>query len=37
MKKVERFECGSHNDTWQCGGYFEAVSRFLIEVPVVLS
>ncbi|XP_046839225.1 protein ABHD13-like isoform X2 [Xenia sp. Carnegie-2017] len=32
MKKLETFDCGSHNDTWQCKGYFEAFSRFLIEV-----
>ena len=27
-----RFEAGSHNDTWLSDGYYEAVSRFIMQV-----
>ncbi|EDO36646.1 predicted protein [Nematostella vectensis] len=32
LKKLEQFEGGSHNDTWQCFGYLDAISRFICEV-----
>ena len=32
LKKLECFEGGTHNDTWQSYGYFDAIARFLQEV-----
>lgn len=32
IKRMECFENGSHNGTWQCYGYYEAINRFLNEV-----
>ena len=32
MKRIECFESGTHNGTWQCYGYYEALNRFLAEV-----
>lgn len=32
LKKMECFDHGTHNETWQCYGYFDAISRFLCEV-----
>jgi len=32
MKRIECFDTGTHNGTWQCYGYYEAVNRFLAEV-----
>ncbi|XP_071941712.1 protein ABHD13-like [Antedon mediterranea] len=32
MKKMARFERGTHNETWQCDGYFHTVGQFLSEV-----
>ncbi|KAK2551511.1 Protein ABHD13 [Acropora cervicornis] len=32
LKKLECFDGGTHNETWQCYGYFDAITRFLSEV-----
>ena len=32
LKHIERFEHGTHNGTWQCSGYYEAINRFLSHV-----
>lgn len=32
VKRIARFESGTHNDTWQCEGYFETINHFLNEV-----
>ncbi|XP_066926422.1 protein ABHD13-like [Clytia hemisphaerica] len=32
MKRMETFESGTHNETWQCQGYTEAINRFLNDV-----
>lgn len=32
LKKLECFDHGTHNETWQCYGYFDAITRFLCEV-----
>lgn len=32
LKKMKCFDHGTHNETWQCYGYFDAISRFLCEV-----
>ncbi|XP_068707098.1 protein ABHD13-like [Montipora capricornis] len=32
LKKLECFDRGTHNETWQCYGYFDAIARFLCEV-----
>lgn len=32
LKRFERFENGTHNETWQCPGYCEAINRFINEV-----
>ena len=32
MKRLETFGTGTHNDTWQCYGYSEAINKFLNEV-----
>ncbi|XP_067046618.1 protein ABHD13-like [Acropora muricata] len=32
LKKLECFDGGTHNETWQCYGYFDAITRFLCEV-----
>ncbi|KAJ7361798.1 Alpha/beta hydrolase domain-containing protein 13 [Desmophyllum pertusum] len=32
LKKLDCFDHGTHNETWQCYGYFDAISRFLCEV-----
>lgn len=32
LKKLESFDHGTHNETWQCYGYFDAITRFLCEV-----
>lgn len=31
---MECFDHGTHNETWQCYGYFDAISRFLCEVYI---
>lgn len=37
LKKLEPFEGGSHNDTWQCFGYLDAITRFICEVCKILN
>ena len=37
MKRIECFESGTHNGTWQCYGYYEALNRFLAEVTLLAS
>ena len=32
LKKMECFDRGTHNETWQCYGYFDGIARFLCEV-----
>lgn len=32
MKRIHRFEQGSHNETWMCSGYYEAFLQFLRDV-----
>ncbi|XP_033100697.1 protein ABHD13-like [Anneissia japonica] len=32
VKKMIRFARGSHNETWQCDGYFPTIANFLSEV-----
>lgn len=32
MKRLARFEQGTHNETWQCPGYYETINRFFQEV-----
>ncbi|XP_065843654.1 protein ABHD13-like [Oscarella lobularis] len=32
LKHIERFEHGTHNGTWQCSGYYEAINRFLSHI-----
>lgn len=32
LKKLDCFDHGTHNETWQCYGYFDAITRFLCEV-----
>eukprot|EP00794_Sanderia_malayensis_P004384 gene4384-4968_t len=32
MKRLEKFETGTHNDTWQCYGYAEAINKFINDV-----
>jgi len=32
MKRMETFDSGTHNETWQCDGYIEAINRFLNDV-----
>ncbi len=32
MKRLARFEPGTHNETWMCPGYYETINRFLEEV-----
>uniref|UniRef100_T1J9H5 RING-type E3 ubiquitin transferase n=1 Tax=Strigamia maritima TaxID=126957 RepID=T1J9H5_STRMM len=32
LKRLARFESGTHNDTWQCEKYFDTISNFLNEV-----
>ncbi|XP_065652088.1 protein ABHD13 [Hydra vulgaris] len=32
LKRIERFDAGSHNDTWQCNGYMDSINNFLNEV-----
>ena len=34
MKRMARFESGTHNETWQCQGYYETINRFLLEVTM---
>ncbi|XP_074656581.1 protein ABHD13-like [Tubulanus polymorphus] len=34
-KRIARFESGTHNETWQVQGYFEAISKFLQELDRV--
>lgn len=35
IKKIARFESGTHNDTWQCENYYETISKFLSEVLLI--
>ena len=37
LKKLEKFESGTHNDTWQCYGYLDAIAQFLYEVCSIVS
>ncbi|XP_060064455.1 protein ABHD13-like isoform X2 [Ylistrum balloti] len=32
MKRIHRFDQGSHNETWMCSGYYEAFLQFLRDV-----
>nr|XP_006820729.1 PREDICTED: alpha/beta hydrolase domain-containing protein 13-like [Saccoglossus kowalevskii] len=32
MKRLAKFENGTHNETWQSEGYFETICQFIIEV-----
>ena len=32
MKRLALFTDGTHNDTWQCNSYYDAINRFLAEV-----
>jgi hypothetical protein len=32
FKKIARFEGGTHNETWRCAGYYDALKNFLAEV-----
>lgn len=32
LKRLARFESGTHNETWQCSGYYETMNRYLVEV-----
>ncbi|KAK2158646.1 hypothetical protein LSH36_166g04064 [Paralvinella palmiformis] len=32
LKRLAKFPNGSHNETWQCQGYYETINRFLQEV-----
>ena len=32
LKRIARFADGTHNETWQCNGYYEAIARFSREV-----
>ena len=32
MKRLALFTDGTHNDTWQCHSYYDAIDRFLSEV-----
>lgn len=32
VKRMARFESGTHNDTWQSEGYFETIKDFLNEI-----
>ena len=32
MKRMESFENGTHNETWVCQGYTDAINKFLNEV-----
>lgn len=32
VKRIETFETGTHNETWQCHGYTDVINRFLNEV-----
>ena len=32
LKKLEKFESGTHNDTWQCYGYLDAIAQFFYEL-----
>jgi len=36
MKRMETFETGTHNETWQCHGYTDAINRFLNDVCVII-
>ncbi|GFS27811.1 abhydrolase domain-containing protein 13 [Elysia marginata] len=31
LKRLEQFTNGTHNDTWMCPGYYEALMRFVPE------
>jgi hypothetical protein len=37
MKRLAFFADGTHNDTWQCHGYYEVINRFLAEVSTHFS
>ena len=37
MKRLALFTDGTHNDTWQCNNYYDALCRFLSEVCSVYS
>ncbi len=32
LKRLARFDAGTHNETWMCPGYYETINRFLHEV-----
>ena len=32
MKRMARFDAGTHNETWMCNGYYETINRFIEEV-----
>jgi len=32
LKRLARFEHGTHNETWQCPGYYETINRFFAEI-----
>lgn len=36
MKRIETFESGTHNETWQCHGYTDVINKFLNEVNLFL-
>jgi len=32
LKRIARFESGTHNETWQCSGYYQTINLFLDDV-----
>ena len=37
LKRLGRFETGTHNETWQCMGYYDCIAHFLKEVSEAFS
>ncbi|OWF36310.1 protein ABHD13-like [Mizuhopecten yessoensis] len=37
MKRIHRFDQGTHNETWMCSGYYEAFLQFLKDVILAKS